>query len=136
MVRRNYLGVLYATAEEGPQGVKVLDVVQASPAARAGFQGVNAPGAQSNDLMKAAIVVLAMSPVGAFAIPLAIAHDIYTSRQSPGDLIVAVNDRPVHDAQEFSEEMRRYQPGDTVSFSVMRSGKPLQITVQLEEEPL
>jgi PDZ domain len=136
MVKRNYLGVLYATAEDGPQGVKVLDVVQESPAARAGFQGVNVPGTQSNDLLKAAIVVLAMSPVGAFAIPLAIAHDIYTSRQSPGDLIVAVNDRPVHDAQEFSEEMRRYQPGDTVSFAVMRSGKPLQIAVKLEEEPL
>ena len=60
---------------------------------------------------------------------------MYTSRQSPGDLIVAVGDHPVRDAQEFSEEMRRYQPGDTVSFSVMRGGKPLQLTVQLEEEP-
>ncbi len=135
VVKRNYLGVLYATAEDGPQGVKVLDVVQGSPAARAGFQGVNTPGTQSNDLVKAAIVVLAMSPVGAFAIPLAIAHDIYTSRQPPGDLIVAVNDHPVRDAQEFSEEMRRYQPGETVSFSVVREGKPVQIAVQLEEEP-
>jgi S1-C subfamily serine protease len=133
--KRNYLGVLYATAEDGPQGVKVLDVVQGSPADRAGFQGVNAPGTNSNDLLKAAIVVLAMSPVGAFAIPLAIAHDIYTSRRSPGDLIVAVNEHPVRDAQEFSEAMRHYQPGDTVSFSIVRSGKPLQITVQLEEEP-
>ncbi len=133
--RRNYLGVLYATAEEGPVGVKVLDVVQGSPAARAGFQGTNFPAAQQNDFFKAAIVVLAMSPAGPFAIPLAIAHDIYTSRQSPGDLIVAVGDHPIRDAQEFSEEMRRYQPGDTVSFSVMRGGKPLQLTVQLEEEP-
>ena len=133
--RRNYLGVLYATAEEGPVGVKVLDVVQGSPAARAGFQGVSSPGAQRSDLFKAAIVVLAMSPAGPFAIPLAIAHDMYTSRQSPGDLIVTVGDHPVRDAQEFSEEMRRYQPGDTVSFSVMRGGKPLQLTVQLEEEP-
>src|SRR5262249_30728582 len=41
--KRNYLGVLYATAEEGPVGVKVLDVVQGSPAARAGFRGVNTP---------------------------------------------------------------------------------------------
>lgn len=133
--KRNYLGVLYATAEEGPAGVKVLDVVEGSPAARSGFRGVNSPMTQSSDLVKAAIVVLAMSPVGAFAIPLAIAHDIYTSHQSPGDLIVAVNEHPVRDAQEFSEEMRRYQPGDTVSFSVVRSGKPLQITIQLEEEP-
>lgn len=134
-VKRNYLGVLYATAEEGQPGVKVLDVVQGSPADRAGFRGVNTPGSHSSDLLKAAIVVLAMSPVGPFAIPLAIAHDLYTSRQSPGDLIVAVGDHQIHDAQEFSEEMRRYQPGETVSFSVMRGGKPLQVTVQLEEEP-
>jgi hypothetical protein len=133
--KRNYLGVLYATAEEGPSGVKVLDVVQGSPADRAGFQGANTPGTHSSDLVKAAIVVLAMSPVGPFAIPLAIAHDMYMSRQSPGDLIVAVGDHQVHDAQEFSEEMRHYQPGETVSFSVVRGGKPLHIAVQLEEEP-
>lgn len=134
--RRTYLGVLYATAEEGPVGVKVLDVIEGSPAARAGFQGVNAPAAQQSDLVKAAIVVLAMSPAGPFAIPLAIAHDLYTSRQSPGDLIVAVGERPIHDAQEFTEAMRHYKPGDTVLFSIIRGGKPLQITVQLEEEPL
>jgi len=133
--KRNYLGVLYATAEEGPVGVKVLDVVPGSPADRAGFQGVNARGTHSSDLVKAAIVVLAMSPVGPFAIPLAIAHDMYMSRQSPGDLIVAVGDHQIRDAQEFSEEMRHYQPGETVSFSIMRGGKPLQIAVQLEEEP-
>lgn len=133
--KRNYLGVLYATAEEGQPGVKVLDVVQGSPADRAGFQGANAPGKNSSDLLKAAIVVLAMSPVGPFAIPLAIAHDMYTNHQSPGDLIVAVGDHQIHDAQEFSEEMRRYQPGETVSFSVVRGGKPLQIAVRLEEEP-
>jgi len=133
--KRNYLGVLYATAEEGQPGVKVLDVVQGSPADRAGFRGANAPGKNSSDLLKAAIVVLAMSPIGPFAIPLAIAHDMYAGHQSPGDLIVAVGDHQVHGAQEFSEEMRRYQPGETVSFSVVREGKPLQISVRLEEEP-
>lgn len=135
VTKRNYLGVLYATSEEGEPGVKVLDVVEGSPADRSGFQGVNAPGMHSNDLIKAAIVVLAMSPVGAFAIPLAIAHDIYTNRRSPGDLIVAVNDRPVRDALEFSEEMRNHQPGETVLFSVVREGKRMQISVVLEEEP-
>jgi S1-C subfamily serine protease len=133
--RRNYLGVLYATAEEGPVGVKVLSVVEGSPAARAGFQGVNSPSAPRSDLLKAAIVVLAMSPAGPFAIPLAIAHDIYTNKQSPGDLIVAVDDQPVRDAQEFSEIMRHYEPGETALFGVMRGGKPLKIAVQLEEEP-
>ena len=136
ITKRNYLGVLYATSEDGGEpGVKVLDVVEGSPAAQSGFQGVNAPGMHSNDLVKAAIVVLAMSPVGMFAIPLAIAHDIYTNRRSPGDLIVAVNNHPVRDALEFSEEMRNYQPGDTVSFSVVRGGKQMQLSVVLAEEP-
>ncbi len=133
--RRNYLGVLYATAEEGPPGVKVLDLVPGSPADRAGFHGANRPSEGQSTWIKAAIVVLAMSPVGPFAIPLAIAHDIYMGRQSPGDVIVSVGDHPVRNAQEFSEAMRRYQPSETVSFSVLRNGKPLQISVQLEEEP-
>ncbi|MGH7964417.1 MAG: PDZ domain-containing protein [Candidatus Binatia bacterium] len=133
--QRNYLGVLYATAEEGQSGVKVLSVVAGSPAARAGFQGADAPTAGQSDLVKAAIVVLAMSPAGPFAIPLAIAHDLYSNRQSPGDLITSVGDRPVRDALEFNEELRRYKPGDTVAFSIMRAGKLQQITVQLEEEP-
>ena len=132
---RNYLGVLYATAEEGPVGVKVLDVVPGSPAEHAGFSGVNRPTEGQSSLMKAAIVVLAMSPAGPFAIPLAIAHDMYMTRQTPGDLIVAVNNQPVHNAQEFSEAMRRYQPRETVAFSVLRGGKAVQISVQLEEEP-
>jgi len=76
-----------------------------------------------------------MSPAGPFAIPLAIAHDVYMGRQTPGDVIVAVGDRSVRTAQEFSEAMRRYQPSETVSFSVLRNGKPVQISVQLEEEP-
>src|SRR5262249_40070512 len=78
---------------------------------------------------------LAMSPVGAFAIPLIIAHEMYTASKTPGDLIVAVGDHQVHNAQEFSEEVRHYQPGDTVKFSVLRNGKPMEVAVQLEEEP-
>jgi hypothetical protein len=132
---RNYLGVLYATAEEGPVGVKVLDVVPGSPAERAGFSGANRPTEGQSNLMKAAIIVLAMSPAGPFAIPLAIAHDMYMTKQTPGDLIVAVNNQPVRNSQEFSEIMRRYQPRETVVFSIVRGGKSMQISVQLEEEP-
>ena len=133
--QRNYIGVLYATAEEGPVGVKVLDVVPGSPAERAGFSGANRPSEGQSSLIKAAIVVLAMSPAGPFAIPLAIAHDMYMTRQTPGDIIVSINNQPVHNAQEFSESMRHYQPGETITFSILRGGKAIQISVQLEEEP-
>lgn len=136
--QRTYLGVLYATAEQGPPGVKVLSLVPDSPAHRAGFIGANAPEEEGSDLLRAAIVVLAiaMSPAGPFAIPLAIAHDMYTSRDAPGDLIVSINNTPTPDAQEFTAVMRQYQPGDTVSFSIVRAGEPMQISVTLEEEPL
>lgn len=134
-VQRTYLGALYATADSGPVGVKVLDVIPGSPAARAGFEGVNAPPSQSSDLVKLGLVALMMSPVGAFAMPLVIAHDMYMASQSPGDLIVAVGDQQIHDAVEFSQELHRYHPGDTVTFSIVRKGKPLQVPVRLEEEP-
>ncbi|MGE0825926.1 MAG: PDZ domain-containing protein [Candidatus Binatia bacterium] len=134
--KRNYLGVLYATTEEEPAGVKVLDIVPGSPAERAGFHGANNPPEEGQSkLIKAAIVVLAMSPAGPFAIPLAIAHDMYMNRQSPGDVIVSVDNQSVSNAQEFTNIMRRYKPRDTVMFSILRGGKPMQISVQLEEEP-
>ena len=136
-LKRTYLGVLYATAEEGPEGVRVLSVIEGSPAARAGFEGVNTPvNEKKSNLMKAAIVVLAMSPAGPFVMPLAIAHDILKNRHPPGDLIVAVENTTVRNAQEFTEAMQRYQPGDSVPFKVLRKDQLLQITVALEEEPL
>ncbi len=137
--KRTYLGVLYATAEEGPEGVRVLSVIEGSPAHRSGFEGVNAPTQHNrNDLVKkAAIIALAMSPAGPFVMPLVAAHDHLTRERHPvGDLIVAVESTPVRTAQDFTEAMQRYSPGDQVAFSVLRKNQPRQITVTLEEEPL
>ena len=136
-ISRTYLGVLYATAEEGPEGVRVLSVIKGSPAYRSGFEGVNTPARDNqNDLMKAAIVVLALSPAGPFVMPLAIAHDIYKNRHPAGDLIVMVENTPIRTAQEFTAAMQHYKPGDRVSFQVRRKNQLLQISVTLEEEPL
>ncbi len=137
--KRTYLGVLYATAEEGPEGVQVLSVIEGSPAHRSGFEGVNTPTQHNrNDLVKkAAIIALAMSPAGPFVMPLVAAHDHLTRERHPaGDLIVAVENTPVRSAQDFTETMQRYHPGDQVAFSVLRKNQPRQITVTLEEEPL
>ncbi len=137
--KRTYLGVLYATAEEGPEGVLVLSVIEGSPAHRSGFEGVNAPTQHNrNDLVKkAAIIALAMSPAGPFVMPLVAAHDHLTRERHPaGDLIVAIENTPVRTAQDFTEIMQRYSPGDQVAFSVLRRNQPLQIPVTLEEEPL
>jgi len=132
--RRTYFGVLYATAEDGEVGIKVLDVIPGSPAARAGFEGANKPPSTGQQLTKVAVVGAAPF-AGPFAPLIILTYAMLTSRQSPGDLIVAVGEQQVHDSVEFSQEMRRYQPGDTVTFSILRDGKSLQIPVQLEEEP-
>lgn len=133
--RRTYLGVMYASTQEGTAGVKVLDVIPGSPAARAGFEGANTPPSQSNELVRTALIALSLSPVGAFAMPLVIMHDMYMASRTPGDLIVAIGDQQVRDASDFGQAMQRYQVGDIVVFSILRNGKPYQISVQLEEEP-
>ncbi len=133
--RRGYLGVLYGTAEEGPPGVQVLGVIEGSPAQRAGFEGPLRSPTWKDQAIKLAIPLLVLSPAAPLAIPLAIAHDVYHSRQDLGDLIVQVNGQPVRSAQEFTEIMRRFGPGDTVSFKVLRGKKLVQLTARLEEEP-
>jgi S1-C subfamily serine protease len=133
--RRTYFGALYATAETGEGGVTVLDVIPGSPAARAGFEGVNAQRSTRGQLADA-LIVGAAPLAGPFAPLIILPYAIYRSRQAPGDLIVAVGEQQVRDAVEFSQALRNHQPGDTVTFSVLRQGKSLQIPVQLEEEPL
>lgn len=139
--QRTYLGALYATPEhEGLQGVQVLSVIPGSPAARAGFIGANTPQQQGTSWFRVAVLALSMSPAGAFAIPLTIAHHVYTNRHAPadlpGDLIVAIDDTPIPDAQAFSRILGSYEPGDRVTFTFIRAGKPMQVAVTLESEPL
>lgn len=139
--QRSYLGALYVTPDQGLQGVHVLSVIPGSPAARAGFIGANTPQPKGPNWFRVAVFALSMSPAGAFAIPLTIAHHVYTNRtvaapvDLPGDLIVAVDDKPVRDAQAFSQVLSSYEPGTRVSFSIIRAGKPLQLSATLEREP-
>lgn len=133
--RPTYLGIFYATSEQELPGVQVLNVVESSPAAKAGIEGIHA-GEQDNKLMKAALVALTMSPAGPFVMPLAVAHQLYKARNPPGDVIVAVDDTRVVDAQEFTQAMQRFAPGDRVDFTVVRKKEPRVVRVTLEAEPL
>ncbi len=134
MAPRTYLGVLYATAEEGQIGVKVLDVIPGSPAARAGFEGVNTPSSAGSQVADA-VIFTAAPLAGPFAPLIILPYAIYRSRQMPGDLIVGIGEQQVQDAASFGQAMHEYRVGDTVVFSVVRHGQPLQISVLLEEEP-
>ena len=133
--RPTYLGIFYATSEQELPGVQVLNVIESSPAAKAGIEGMHA-GERDNKLMKAALVALTMSPAGPFVMPLAVAHQLYKARNPPGDVIVAVDDTRVVDAQEFTQAMQRFAPGDRVDFTVVRKKEPRVVRVTLEAEPL
>jgi hypothetical protein len=136
VTRRSYLGLLYVSADDEGAGVVVVDAIIGSPAARAGFIGekTEMPATRTDQMMKVAMAALIMSPAAPAIVPLAIAHEMFFTCRPRGDVIVAIGDRLVRNAQDFNDEMRHYRPGEQVTFSVKRCGKSTQITAQLEEE--
>jgi S1-C subfamily serine protease len=53
-----------------------------------------------------------------------------------GDVITAVGDQPVRDADELSEAIARYKPGETVDLVVHRGGATKHLSVRLGERPV
>jgi hypothetical protein len=51
----------------------------------------------------------------------------------PGDVIVRINDRAVANLQEYSNLLRTFKPGETVSVVIQRGGKELTVPVTLAE---
>jgi S1-C subfamily serine protease len=52
-----------------------------------------------------------------------------------GDVILAIQDKPVNSVQEYNTEIARYKPGDKVRVTVLRDNKKIDVTVNLEETP-
>ncbi|WP_432491600.1 trypsin-like peptidase domain-containing protein [Kineococcus gypseus] len=52
----------------------------------------------------------------------------------PGDVVLAVDGRPVTEAAELIVDIRARQPGDTVTLTVRRGGQDLQVPVTLEAD--
>jgi S1-C subfamily serine protease len=48
-----------------------------------------------------------------------------------GDIITALGGAPVASIDQLLEALERHQPGDTVTLSVLRSGKPVELPVRL-----
>jgi hypothetical protein len=134
--KRTYLGLVYTSTEKEDGGVEVLDVLVGSPAAQAGFVGSRtpAPASRTEQIMKLAMAGLIMSPAAPAAVPLVIAHELFLACHPPGDVILAVGDQAIRDAAELNSEIRRYHPGAQVAFSIVRCGKPMQVTAQMGEE--
>ncbi|MXV19160.1 S1C family serine protease [Deinococcus xianganensis] len=53
------------------------------------------------------------------------------SKRVSGDIVTAVNGKRIVNFAEFQYAVRAYQPGDTVTLSVLRDGKPLEVKVTL-----
>lgn len=136
--KRTYLGLVYVSTEKEDGGVEVLDVLVGSPAAQAGFVGSRTPvpASRTEQLMKFAVAGLAMSPAAPAAVPLVIVHELFLACRPRGDVILAVGDQAIRDAVELNSKIRRYHPGDPVAFSIVRCGKPMQVTAQMGEEEL
>ncbi len=52
-----------------------------------------------------------------------------------GDVITAVDGKPVATAQELRNQVRSKKPGSTVTLEVVRAGRPVQVQVQPEPWP-
>lgn len=52
-----------------------------------------------------------------------------------GDVIISFNNRPIHDGKDLKNRVAEAQVGTAVSFQILRDGKPLELSVVMEEEP-
>jgi 2-alkenal reductase len=53
-----------------------------------------------------------------------------------GDIITRIEDRPIHDADDLSEAVQLYDPGQKVTLEVWRDGEKRKIDLTLGERPL
>lgn len=50
---------------------------------------------------------------------------------TPGDVVTAVNGKRILNFTEFQFAVRRYRPGDSVTLTLLRDGKEVQVTLKL-----
>jgi S1-C subfamily serine protease len=58
-----------------------------------------------------------------------------TSGLQNGDLITAIDGKPVTSTDQFIEMIDNYSPGQTVTFTIKRNGQTKQIQVKLGVRP-
>jgi S1-C subfamily serine protease len=103
----DYPGVAEALQLGTDSGLMVVDVYSNSPAAKAGIHE------STQQLRRGYYLRL---PVG-------------------GDIILAIQGKPVNTIQELQTEIYRYKPGDKVDVTVLRNNRKVNIPVTLEEAP-
>ena len=53
-----------------------------------------------------------------------------------GDIVTRIDDRPIHDADDLSEAVQLFDPGQKVTLEVWRDGDKRKVELTLGERPL
>jgi S1-C subfamily serine protease len=97
-----------------------------------GIDGQDEPGALvSLGSGKAGVRVHAVDPGG----PAARAGILGDGNVAGGDVILALDGRPVHSMADVDDAVSRHRPGDGVAVELSRDGSRLTVQVQLAERP-
>jgi hypothetical protein len=106
-------------------GLLVVALQPGSPAERAGVQ---AGHRQAHDVLEGAAVAASLVfPPAVLAVPV-----IETIQVGENyDLIIGVDGNRVTNFMDFQDQLRDAQPGETVYLNILRSGKRLQVPVEM-----
>ena len=109
VVRRASLGIELFWKSE--QGLGVAKTVPNGPAARAGIRGlrVERRTVQMGNRL----------------------YEVTQPDKSSSDLLLSINGAPVSTTDDIQAVLDRYEPGQTVTLSILRNGRPVNVEVQL-----
>ena len=106
-------------------GLLVVALQPGSPAERAGVQ---AGHRQAHDVLEGAAVAASLVfPPAVLAVPVIETMQIGENY----DLIIGIDGNRVTNFMDFQDQLRDAQPGETVYFNILRSGKRLQVPVEM-----
>ena len=134
-VNTSPLGVeLQEGARRGKNGREVdgLLVVALQPGSPAERAGVMAGHRQAHDVIEGAAVAASLVfPPAVLVVPV-----IETIQLGENyDLIIGVDGNRVTNFMDFQDQLRDAQPGETVYLNILRSGKRLQVPVEMPQQP-
>jgi S1-C subfamily serine protease len=97
--------------KEMDNGLQIVEVNKGGPADKAGLQG-----------WKAVRRRVTRGPL---------AYDVERHDPSGADIIVAIDGQPVESAAAFVDKMDDHQPGESVTLTILRQGRQVQVPVTL-----
>jgi putative serine protease PepD len=118
-------GIGFATP--GNEDTKVADTIIAGKQVRHAYLGVQLNGSSAGG----AQIATQPDPNN----PITSGSPAAKSGLQPGDLITAINGKPVGSTDQFIATLDTYSPGDIVTLTVKRGGKTLTIKVTLGTRP-